>query len=153
MEKFVCDLLGIPEMDLRWLYTLNQKYHVLNEHTSIFDRILETDFGMDDSSGIIYDNSFNTYWAEAAMLTAIIRNEVDETFDLAEDISTVDELIITTNNGENPSNAYLDPTDVDEKTLKKFSILIKELSELLNKFHSLTLNNTTFKYASKTRRR
>ena len=84
MEKFVCDLLGIPETDLRWLYTLNQKYHVINEHVAVFDRILETDFGMDDSSGIIYDNSFNTYWAEAAMLTAIIRNEVDETFDLAE---------------------------------------------------------------------
>lgn len=107
---------------------------------------------MDDSSGIIYDNSFNTYWAEAAMLTAIIRNEVDETFDLAEDIGTVDELIITTNNGENPSKAYCISTG-DQKTLKKLSELIKELSELLNKFHGLTLNNTTFKYASKTRRR
>lgn len=152
MEKFVCDLLGIPETDLRWLYTLNQKYHVINEHVAIFDRILETDFGMNDSSGIIYDNSFNTYWAEAAMLTAIIRDEVDETFDLAEDIGTVDELIITTNNGENPSKAYCIPTG-DQKALKKLSELIKELSELLNKFHSLTLNNTTFKYASKTRRR
>lgn len=152
MEKFVCDLLGIPETDLRWLYTLNQKYHVINEHIAIFDRILETGFEMDDSSGIIYDNSFNTYWAEAAMLTAIIRNEVDETFDLAEYIGTVDELIITTNNGENPSKAYRIPTG-DQKALKKLSELIKELSELLNKFHSLTLNNTTFKYASKTRRR
>ena len=152
MENFVCDLLGIPETDLRWLYTLNQKYHVINEHVAIFDRILETDFGMENSSGIIYDNSFNTYWAEAAMLTAIIRNEVDETFDLAEDIGTVDELIITTNNGENPLKAYLIPTN-DKKALKKLSELIKELSELLNKFHSLTLNNTTFKYASKTRRR
>lgn len=152
MEKFVCDLLGIPETDLRWLYTLNQKYHVINEHIAIFDRILETGFEMDDSSGIIYDNSFNTYWAEAAMLTAIIKNEVDETFDLAEDIGTVDELIITTNNGENPLKAYCIPTG-DQKALKKLSELIKELSELLNKFHSLTLNNTTFKYASKTRRR
>lgn len=153
MEKFVCDLLGIPETDLRWLYTLNQKYHVINEHISIFDHVLETDFEMSNSSGIIYDNSLNTYWAEAAMLIAIIRNEVDETFDPVEEVGTVDELIVTTNNGESPLKAYLDPTSVDEKTLNKLSVLIKELSELLNKFNSLMLNNTTFKYANKTRRR
>ena len=140
-------------MDLRWLYTLNQKYHVLNEHTSIFDHVLETDLGMDGPSAIIYDSSFNTYMAEAAMLVAIVRNEVDKTFDPVEEVATVDELIIVTDNCKNPLNAYLDPTDVDEKTLKKFSILIKELNELLNKFHNLTLNNTAFKYASTTRRR
>lgn len=157
MEEFVCNLLAITKDDLLWLQMLNQKYNVLDEQTSIFDRFLETETGNDDPSSIIYDNCLDPYLAETAMLTAIIRNEVNEDFELKSDINTVDELLLATNNGTEPLNAFYYYTDIDQSTLKKFSTLIMELNSLHTKFKNLASfsksNNTTFKYASKTRRR
>lgn len=157
MEEFVCNLLGITRDELLWLQMLNQKYNVLDEQTSIFDCFFETETGNDDPFSIIYDNRLDLYLAETAMLTVIIRNEVNEDFELKSNINTVDELLLDTNYGTEPLNAFYYPTDIDKCTLKKFNTLIAELkslrSEFTNSVHSANFNNITFKYANKTRRR
>lgn len=157
MEEFICNLLAITKDELLWLQMLNQKYHVLDKETSIFDRFLETETGNDDPSSIIYDNCLDPYLAEAAILTAIIRNEVNEDFELKSNINTVDELLLDTNYGTEPLNAFYYTTDIDEYTLKKFNTLIAELKSLRNEFtnsvHSANSNNITFKYGGTSRRR
>ena len=157
MEEFICNLLAITKDELLWLQMLNQKYHVLDKETSIFDRFLETETGNDDPYSIIYDNCLDPYLAEAAILTAIIRNEVNEDFELKSNINTVDELLLDTNYGTEPLNAFYYTTDIDECTLKKFNTLIAELKSLRNEFtnsvHSANSNNFTFKYGGTSRRR
>lgn len=149
MEEFICDLLGVSKEDFTWFYMLNQKYHVIDKYASVFDLLLECGY----DSNIIYGSSLNTYWAEGAILTAIIRNEIDETFDLSDGICTTEELLSATDNGKYPINVYYNTPDVSEDTFNKFSKLIKELGKLRNKFDNLVCKNTSFGYASATRRR
>lgn len=162
MEKFICNLLAITKEDLIWLEMLNQKYHVIDEYNSIFNRFLETETGKDDPYSIIYECDLNPYLSEGAILTAIIRYNVDEHFDLKEGILTVEELLEITNNGKDPLNAYASYSPMDNvngTTIENFKTLIAELKELHKKFENLisSKNNMIISnpstYASTTRRR
>lgn len=166
MEEFICNFLSLPKESLLWFYMLDQKYHLF-DRGSIFDHYLETEQGMDDPYAIIYDNCLDPFWVEFAILTTIVK-DIDENLNLIENVSTIEELIIVSDNGAHPLNCiYYNTNCFTEDTINKLSILIKELIELRKRYHeslnSFKLKNSSLtdsvtsniisNYASKSRRR
>lgn len=152
MEEFVCKLLGWKKSELDWIYTLDQKYHVFL-YKNIFDHFIDYDQNEDPFS-IIYNARLDPELVEASIINFIIKDRIGSDFQLSDNIYTVNDLYEQTDKGTNVLAAYLEYNfnSLDYTTLKKLSAIIKELKELRDIFDK-SKTESTFKYASKTRRR